>query len=170
MFFGVALRVGGWGVVGRGRKSYLGPAEPSCFSNLDLSRGNKHDSFWFVVSTGYFYILFLWAIVVSDFPPLEIYRHLVLPLSSIAFTANSQADSHFYKYIYLFLLFQVLHSNGLQKKLIIERNRFFFVDYVKINELYTHDDHTSHAVWVEKITAIIISTKKINKNWKILKK
>ena len=119
MFFGVALLVGGWGVVGRGRTSYQGPAEISSFSNLDLSRGNKHDSFWLVVSTGYFYILFLWAIVVSDFLPLEIHKHLVLPLSSITFTANSQADNHFYKYIYLFLLFQVLYSNGLQKKLKI---------------------------------------------------
>ena len=116
MFFGVALLVGRWGVVGWGRKSYLGPAEISSFSSRDLSRRNKHDSIW-LVSTRYFYILFLWAIVVSDFLPLEIHKHLVLPLSSITFTANSQADNHFYKYIYLFLLFQVLYSNGLQKKL-----------------------------------------------------
>ena len=77
------------------------------FSSRDLYRRNKHDSFWLVVSTGYFYILFLWAIVVSDFLPLEIHKHLVLPLSSITFTANSQADNHFYKYIYLF---QILYS------------------------------------------------------------
>ena len=138
MFFGIALLVGGWGIVGRGRKSYLGPAEISSFSNLNLSWGNKHDSFWLVVSTGYFYILFSWAIVVSDFPPLEIYRHLVLPLSSITFTANSHIDNHFniYIYIYLFRLFQLLYSNGLQKKLFIEKNWFFSVDYVKINELH----------------------------------
>ena len=135
MFFGVALLVGGWGVVGWGRKSYLGPAEISSFSSRDLSRRNKHDSIW-LVSTRYFYILFLWAIVVSDFLPLEIHKHLVLPLSSITFTANSQADNHFYKYIYLFLLFQVLYSNGLQKNFFIEKNRFFSVDYVKINELH----------------------------------
>ena len=83
MFFAVALIVGGWGVVGWGRK------------------------FWLVVSTGYFYILFLWAIVVSDFLTLEIQKHLVLPLSSITFTANSQADNHFCNYIYLF---QILYS------------------------------------------------------------
>ena len=59
----------------------------------------------------------------------------VLSLSSITFTANNQADNHFYKYIYLFLLFQVLYSNGLQKKLFIEKNDFFSVDYVKLNEL-----------------------------------
>ena len=115
MSFGVALLVGEWGIVGWGRKSYLGPAEISSFSSRDLSRRNKHDSIW-LVSTRYFYILFLWAIVVSDFLPLEIHKHLVLPLSSITFTANSQADNHFYKYIYLFLLFQVLYSNGLQNK------------------------------------------------------
>ena len=130
MFFAVALLFGRWGVVGRGRKSYLGPAEISSFSNLDLSWGNKHDSFWLVILTGHFYILFLWVIVLSDFPPLEIHRHLVLPLFSIAFTANNQVDNHFYKYIYLFLLFQVLYSNGLQKKLFIE------VDYVKLNVLH----------------------------------
>ena len=55
--------------------------------------------------------------MISDFPPIEIHEHLVLPLSSITFTAKSQADNHFYKYIYLFLLFQSLYSNGLQKKL-----------------------------------------------------
>ena len=117
LFFGVALLVVGWGAVGWGRKSCLGPAEISSFSSRDLSRHNKHDSFWLVVSTVYFYILFFWAIVVSDFPPLEIHKNLVLPLSSITFTANSQADNHFYKYIYLFLLFQLLYSNGLQKNL-----------------------------------------------------
>ena len=50
---------------------------------------HKHDTFWNVVLTGYFYVLFLWIIVVSDFCPID-------------FTVNSHADSHFYKYIYLF--------------------------------------------------------------------
>ena len=114
-FFGVALLIGGWGVVGWGRKYYLVPDEISSFSSLDLSQRNKHDSFWFVILTGYFQILFLWAIVVSDFLPLEIHKHLVLPLSSVTFTANSQVDKHFFKYIYLFLLFQGLYSNGQRK-------------------------------------------------------
>ena len=96
MSFGVALIVEGWKDVGWGRKSYLGPAEITSFSSLNLSSRNKHDSFWLVVSTGYFYVSFLWAIVVSDFLPLEIYKLLVLPLSSITFTANSQADNYFY--------------------------------------------------------------------------
>ena len=94
-------------VRGCGRKFYLGPAEILSFSSQDLSPCNKHDSFWLVISTGYFYILFLWA-VVSDFPTLEIHKHLVLPLSNINFTGNSQAYNHFYKYIYLRLSVQAL--------------------------------------------------------------
>ena len=102
-----ALIVSGWRNLGWDRKSYLGPAEMASFSSQDLSRQNQHDSFWLVVSTGYLYISFLWPIVVSDFLSLEIHKHLVLPFSSITFTANSQADNHFYKYIYLF---QILYS------------------------------------------------------------
>ena len=107
LFFSVALIVGGWRFVSWGRKFYLGPAEIWSFSRQDLSRPNKHASFWLVVSTRYFYILFLWAIVASDFLPLKIHKHLVLPLTSITFTANNQADNHVYKYIYLF---QTLYS------------------------------------------------------------
>ena len=58
-------------VVRWGRNSYLGPAEITSFSSLDLSRSNKHDTFWHVVSTGYFYVLFSSAIAVSNFLPLE---------------------------------------------------------------------------------------------------
>ena len=57
-------------------KSYLGPAEFTCFSCRDLTRRNKHDLFWLVVSATYLDILFLWAIVVSDFLPLEIHKYL----------------------------------------------------------------------------------------------
>ena len=118
---GEGLRVGAENLIWR-------PAEISSFSSRDLSRRNKHDSIW-LVSTRYFYILFLWAIVVSDFLPLEIHKHLVLPLSSITFTANSRADNHFYKYISLLQILynmkseKVFHiqvwfkyENGLQKK------------------------------------------------------
>ena len=156
MFFGVALLVGGWRVVGWGRKSYLGPAEISSFSSRDLSRRNKHDSIW-LVSTRYFYILFLWAIVVSDFLPLEIHKHLVLPLSSITFTANGQADNHFYDYIYLVLLFQYYTAMVYRKNWkwstrwnIFTEKIFFSVDHLKINEL--HVAHmTSHVIWVDEV-------------------
>ena len=42
------------GVLGLGRKSYLGPVKITSFSNRDFSQINKHDTFWHVVSTGYF--------------------------------------------------------------------------------------------------------------------
>ena len=40
-------------------ESYLVPAEIASISSRDLSQSNKHDTFWHVVSTGYFSILFL---------------------------------------------------------------------------------------------------------------
>ena len=90
-----------------GRKSYLGPAEFSSFSSQDLSWRNK---LWFILACCiewiFQYILFLWAIFL-DFLPSKIYKHFVLPLPSITFTTNSQADNHFYKHIYLF---QILYS------------------------------------------------------------
>ena len=46
-------------IVGWGIKSYLGPAEIASFSCRDLSRRNKHDLLWLVVSARYLYILFL---------------------------------------------------------------------------------------------------------------
>ena len=43
LFFGGASIFGRWGVVGWGRKSYLGPAEIASFSSRDFSRSNKHE-------------------------------------------------------------------------------------------------------------------------------
>ena len=51
--------VGGSGEVGCARKSYLGSAKITSFSSGGFSRSNKHDTFWDVVSTGYFCVLFL---------------------------------------------------------------------------------------------------------------
>ena len=45
-------------IVGWGTKSYSGPSEIASFSGRDLSRRNKHDFFWFVVSARFLYILF----------------------------------------------------------------------------------------------------------------
>ena len=87
---------------GWGRKSSLGPAETASFSSRDFSRSNKHDSCWHVVSTGSFYVLFLWAIAVSDFLLLEVYKNLGLPLSTMTFTVNSHADNLFYQNSNLF--------------------------------------------------------------------
>ena len=102
LFFGGPWIVAGWCVVKWSRNSYLGPAEMTSISSRDISRRNRHDTLWHVVSTGYFYVLFLWAICVSDFRLLEICESLGLPLSIITFTVNSDGDNHFYKYIYLF--------------------------------------------------------------------
>ena len=109
-FFDGALTFDCWGVVGMSRKSYLEPAEIASFSSRNFSRSNKHNIFWHVVSTGYFYDLFLWAIAVSNFCPLEIYKNLGLPFSTITFTINSHADNHFYEYIYLFQILYCMKS------------------------------------------------------------
>ena len=98
-FFGGALIIGGWGVVGWGRKSYLGPAEITYFSSRDFSRSNKHHTFWHVISTGCFHVLLLWAIAISDFCFWEIHKNFSFPLPAITFTVNSHANNHFYKYI-----------------------------------------------------------------------
>ena len=145
MFFSVALLVRGWGSECWGEKSYLGSAQISSFFSWDLSWGNKHDSFWLVL-TGYLY----WILILDIFLPFEIHRRLVLPLSSISFTANSQADNHFYKYIYFFLniiqyeirytLKFFIFKFNLNVKMFYRKkyrkNKFFFVDYVKTNELH----------------------------------
>ena len=92
---------------GLGQKVLFRASWNLIFSRRDLSQPNEHDSFWLVLSTRYFYILLLWAIDVSDFPPWGIHEDSVLPLSSITFTVNNQSDNHFYKYAYLF---QILYS------------------------------------------------------------
>ena len=76
--------------------------------------------------TGYFYVLFLWAIAVSDFQSLEIDKNLGLPLSVIIFIVISHADNHFYKYIYLF---QILYSIKLVF-LLLSVSLFFLKKYL----------------------------------------
>ena len=46
-------------IVGLGIKPYSEPAGIASFSCRDLSRRNKHDLYWLVVSARYLYILFL---------------------------------------------------------------------------------------------------------------
>ena len=60
-------------------------------------------------------VLFWWTIAVSDFRPLEIYKNVGLPLSTINFTVNSHADNHYYKYIYLFQILYNMKSDFLLK-------------------------------------------------------
>ena len=61
-------------------------------------------------------------------------------------------------------------SNGLQKKIFIEKNRFFSVDYVNIKRITYYTYMTSNAIWVDEITGVVISIKKVNTNLNILKK
>ena len=88
LFFDGALIVVEWGVVGWGRKYYLGPAEIASFSSRDFSQSNKHDTFWHAASSGYFCVLWLWAIAAMDFHSLEIHKKLGLYLSTIIFVSN----------------------------------------------------------------------------------
>ena len=109
MFFGSALTIGGWGVVGLDAKSYLGAVAIASFSNQDFSRSNKHDTFYILaccINWMFLHFIFMSHCCFRLFP-LEIYKNVDIPLSTITFTANSHADNHFYKYIYLC---QILYS------------------------------------------------------------
>ena len=77
----------------RGRRSFLESAERASFSNWGFSQSNKHDIFWHVISTGYFYVLFLWTIAVSDYQALANHKSLGLALSAISFTVKRQQFS-----------------------------------------------------------------------------
>ena len=90
----------------RFRKSYSGPAEIVSFSRSGFSRSNKHGAFLHVVSTVYFDVIFLWAITVADFPPLEIYKNLGLPLSTI--TYKQYEISFLLKYTQRFLYLNLI--------------------------------------------------------------
>ena len=81
---------------------------------------------------GYFYVLFLWAIAASDFHPLEIYKNLGFPLSTITFAVNSHGDNHFYKYIYLF---QILYNM---------KSVFFMKIHVKVLTKFKFDLNVKH--------------------------
>ena len=54
------------------------------FSRSDFSRSNKHGTFWHTASTGNFYEIFK-SRCCFTFCPLEIYKNLSLPLSSITY-------------------------------------------------------------------------------------
>ena len=162
MFIGGAWILDRWGVEGWGRKSYLGEAEIASFASRDFSRSNKFDTFWHVVTTGYFYVLFLWTIAVSDFCLLEIYKNLGFLLSIITLTYHSHADNHFYNLFLNIMQFEIrffikIHVRFWPRLFICKfdlnvKHRsyflyyewwfFFAVDYVKNIEL--HIAHTWH--------------------------
>ena len=110
------------------RISYSGPAEIASFFSGDLSRRNKHATFWHVVSTGHFYVLLLRAIAVSQFCPLEIYKNLNLLLSTISFAVNSHA----------FLEVHLFGSNIIQYEVsfFIKMHDNFFIFKFDLNIKY----------------------------------
>ena len=134
MFFGDVSIVGVWGDVRWGRNSFLGPAKITSSSSQDFSQSNKNDTFWHVALTGYFFVLFFWAITVSDFRPLKIYKNLGLPLCTFTFTVNSHADNHFYKYIYLF---QILYS--IKSVFLLKYMLWFIIFKFDLNVKYRSD-------------------------------
>ena len=103
-FFGGALIIVGWGVMGCSRKTYLGLAEIASFFTQDFSWSNKHNTFWHVATTSYFYVFFLWTIAISDFYPLESYKNWGLLLFTITFRVISHTDNRFHRYMYLFCI------------------------------------------------------------------
>ena len=152
------------------KKLYLGPAEIASNSSKDFSQGNKHDTFWHAGLPGYFYVLFLWAITVSDFRLLEIYKNLDLPLSSITFTVNSHADNHFFQYIYFF---QVLYGikSAFSIKILYMLKCFTIEFLLNVKHRYfcrlcknywiTCCKHvTSHAIWLDEITKVMVLQEK----------
>ena len=65
-----------------------------------------------------------------DFRLLKIYKKLGLHFSTITFAANSHAENHFCKYIYLF---QILYS---MKSIFIKTNFEVFYIQIWFNEKY----------------------------------
>ena len=63
------------------------------------------------------------------------------------------------------LLFFLIKNMVYREKLYIEKNRFFSVDYVKTNGPHDCTHMTSHTIWVDEMTGVNISIKKVNKNW-----
>ena len=102
------------------------------FFQRDLNQSNRHDTSWHVVSTGYFCVLVLWAIAISDFLPLKIYKKLGPPSSSIAFKANSHAclkyytvwNQFFIKDFYIWIRFkrETLHLFFLINAMVFRKN------------------------------------------------
>ena len=175
------------------RKSYSGPAEIASFSRHDFIRSNKHGTFWRILLTGYFYILFVRATAVSDFHPLGIYKNPGPPLPTITFTVNSHTDNHFHRYIYLFQYYTVWNQffikihikvfifkfdlNFLnsffflvQIKTIIYRKKHFIAKNMKKYWITCCTHMMSHAIWVDEKTGVMVPLKKYQQKLKHFEK
>ena len=185
-FFVGALIIIEWKVVGWGRRSSSGLPEIAFFSRQDFNRSDKHDIFWQVVSTGtgYFYVLFLWPIVVSDFCLLEICKDLGHPcqlsllhstamqitISVNIFVSNIQYEISFLlKYTLRFFIYKFeikceAPHLFFQIKTMTYRKKHFIEKIWKKYWITCCRHMTSHAIWIDEITRVVISIKKFNKN------
>ena len=108
------------GGMGWDRNPYSGPAEMGSFSRWDFNQTNENDKYWHVLSAGYFYILFLWAMAVADF------CHLGLPLSTITYI-QYKICFHIKTYIHIYNYNYNLHSYFIFKfDLNVKHDLYFF--------------------------------------------
>ena len=139
--------------------------------------------------TGYFCFSFLWAIAVSNFCPMEIYQNVGLPLFTITFTVNSHPDSITINIFICFKYYTVwnqfffsikIHVKVFYiqiwfkceapllffkiKTMIYRKKKQFKEKHEKSIEFNVVLTWHSHAVWVDEITGVMMSIKKINKN------
>ena len=139
MFFGGAWIFGGWGAVGWGCKSYLGPAEIVSFSSRSFSYLNQ---IWFKCET-----------------------RLLFFLNFITYHLISSRPQIFFK-IGIRKILLISQENICV--LIIEQNSLLLLSFLKNTSggcFCTYCTHmTSHAIWVDEIRDIIVSIKKINKS------
>ena len=93
--------------------------------------------YWLDISVLFLWII-LWIIAVSDFRPLEIYKSLDLPLSTITFTVNSDAGNNFCKCIYLIQILYSMKSVFLLKYMLRFRPGFFILTF-ELNVKHHHN-------------------------------
>ena len=140
---------------GVGQKVLLSPAEIASFSIQDFSRSNNYDIFLYIVLTGYFYVLFLWAITVSAFRPFESYKNLGLPLSTITFTVNNHAYSNFYEYI-SFSFSGILYSI---------KTSFFLLKYMLKFFMFKFDFNVKHRSYCSNKNMVYIKSSSKKKHF-----
>ena len=129
MFFGSVLIFVGWEVVALVRKSYSGPAEIASFSRQDFSQSKKHNTFWHVVSTGYFMFYFNESLLFPIFIPWKIIKTMVFPylLSLLQSTVNIFICFKYYTLRNQFFLLQCRLRFFIFNFDLIMKHHFYFV-------------------------------------------
>ena len=155
MFFGGAWIFGGWGAVGWGCKSYLGPAEIVSFSSRTFSNLNQ---LWFKCETLLFFlIIFYYISSISSRPQMFLKVGVLKNFAN--FTGKhlwGPQACNFIKKRLQHRCFPVKLAKFLRTPFLKNTSGGCFCTYC------TH--MTSHAIWVHEITDIMVSIKKINKS------